>query len=113
MTVMARGERYDFDLADLADTPRPLLLVTSKRHALQIWAYDSSVIPDDPHVQEVYPAPTEVLSLPMIRCDDATERSALPGVEPISVGVKEEVLSGVLVERGELWEQHGPVVAFM
>jgi hypothetical protein len=113
MTGSAGGERCEFDLADLADMLRPLLLITSKRHALQIWAYDSGVIPDDPHVQEVYPPPTEVFSLPLIRCDDATERSALPGVEPGTIGVKEEVLSGVLVERGKLWEQHGPIVAFM
>lgn len=88
-----------------------LLLVSTPLHALQIFRFDSSVIPDDPHVQESFPAPAQVFSLPVISYDDSTSQSALEGADVI-VG-QGRVLSARLLIDGPIWREHGPVVALM
>lgn len=93
-----------------ADISRLLLLSTSV-HALQIFRFESGVIPDDPHVQETFPAPTQVFGLPVMTYDDSTAKSALEGADVI-VG-QGKVLSARLLLDGPLWKEHGPVVALM
>ncbi|WVF68008.1 hypothetical protein IAT40_002770 [Kwoniella sp. CBS 6097] len=58
----------------------PILLVSTKTHALQVFTYYDSTIPDDPHVPESFFAPEEIISLPSIKYDKATIRSSLEGV---------------------------------
>jgi hypothetical protein len=72
-----------------------------------------NVIPDDPHVQETFPAPQELFSLPTIRYNEEMERRSLIGKPvPVTAG-RAEVLCARVLEHGILWEQHGPVVAMM
>lgn len=52
------------DLEEL--TCRPLLLLSTPRHVLQIFALSPSTLPSDPDVKERYQAPEEVLSLPSL-----------------------------------------------
>ena len=91
---------------------RHLLLVSSLGHALQIFRLPSGVIPDDPHVYETFPAPEEICSIPSIVCDDKTIRTVLsPGDK--DVAGDELVISAGIMQRGLLWDQHGPLVALL
>ena len=92
-----------------------MLLVTTKTQALQIFALPATNIPDDPHVQEVFAVPEEVLGLTTIRYNDETVRTALPGASMTiqGTGGSEQVLDVVLVTKGKLWEEYGPVVGFV
>lgn len=47
-------------------TFRPLLLLSTPRHVLQIFALSPSTLPSDPDVKERYPAPEEILSIPSL-----------------------------------------------
>jgi hypothetical protein len=79
---------------------RPLLLITSVQHALQIYAFPSSTLPDDPHVQETWPAPEEVFSLAEIRGGMARTG-------------KEQVLCASLLNEGDLVAENGPVLVMV
>lgn len=70
-------------------------------------------MPDDIHVQEIFPPPEELFSLPVIRYDDKTVRTAISGeaVSGTSANVVEEVLEARLLEKGRLWREPGPLVA--
>ncbi|OCF34494.1 hypothetical protein I316_04009 [Kwoniella heveanensis BCC8398] len=88
----------------------PLLLVSGKTHALQVFTFYESTIPDDPHIPESFSAPEEVISLPSIQYDKATIRENLEGVAtpvPERNGVRESILSMRLLDRGS----QGPLVA--
>lgn len=86
--------------------PRPLLVVTSPLHPLQIFSIPHSTIPDDPHVQEVHPAPQEILSIKTLRDDPQCQYTS-----PRSERNEEDgrVLSAKLVDRGPLCGPDGPV----
>jgi len=62
---MGGGKRaISTDLEEL--TCRPLLLLSTPRHVLQIFALSPSTLPSDPDVKERYEAPDEVLSIPSL-----------------------------------------------
>lgn len=93
--------------ADISRTR--VLLLTSPAHALQAFAFESSVIPDDAHVTEEFPPPVEIASIPSISYDDDVKHSALPGVRGRAPG-HESVTSARLLERAH-WAGRGPIVA--
>lgn len=47
-------------------TCRPLLLLSTPRHVVQIFALSPSTLPSDPDAKERYQAPDEVLSIPSL-----------------------------------------------
>ncbi|WVQ95564.1 hypothetical protein IAU59_002661 [Kwoniella sp. CBS 9459] len=78
----------------------PLLLVSSKTHALQVFTFYESTILDDPHVPESFPAPEEVISLHSISYDKTTIRMSLEDVkEQRHRNAAETVLSIKLLDR--------------
>ncbi len=96
-------------------SPSPLLLITAKHHALQIFIVPPSTIPVDAHVPENHPAPEEVFSLPTVRYDSKTVRTPLPGITIASTngGEIEHVLQARILEKGVLGGYSGPLVALM
>ena len=88
-----------------SDTSSPLLLVWSERHALQIFAQPSGTIPEDSSVPEIFPPPEEVFSLARIPQDPGATSSSS------ARGGQDTVASATLLDKGPLWEKHGPVVA--
>ncbi|WWC65247.1 uncharacterized protein I303_107864 [Kwoniella dejecticola CBS 10117] len=90
---------------------RPLLLVTSRTHALQVFAFYNSVIPDDPHIPETFPAPEEVVSLPSIKYSKNVKRTSIDGIVDTSNDFRgvEQILSMTLLESRS--EQGGLLVA--
>lgn len=84
---------------------RPLLVITSPRHALQIFSVRQSVIPDDPHVQEVHPAPEEILSIMTLRDDLHYEPRQIPSASTPD----RTVVCAKLVDRGPLCREYGPI----
>ena len=70
-------------------------------------------MPDHSHVREAFPAPEEIFSLPVIRYDDKTLRTAVVGVSGSGANDHEveHVLEARLLEKGKLCEEHGPLVA--
>ncbi|ORX40963.1 hypothetical protein BD324DRAFT_647866 [Kockovaella imperatae] len=101
--------------ADLGDGRgrRSLLMIYSSRCALRIFSAPTSVLPDDPHVQEISYPPEEVFNLPRIiytgeckRMNVGTIRQSLQAAD-----ANEHVVSSVLLVDGPLWEAHGPVAA--
>lgn len=92
------------------DTSRKrVLLLTSPAHALQAFAFEDSSIPDDAHVNEDFPPPVEIASIPSITYDDDAKNSSLPGVRGRAAG-RESVTSARLLERAH-WGGRGPIVA--
>lgn len=86
-----------------------VLLLTSPVHALQAFSFENSTIPDDAHVNEDFPAPVEIASIPSIVYDDDIENMSLPGVRGRAHG-SEVVTSARLLER-QHWGGRGPVAA--
>ncbi len=95
-------------LRDDADSSRVLLLWAQR--ALQVFAFSDGVIPDDPHIQETFPAPVELASLPTIVYAEGAQFSALPGAQERRADRDETVLNACLLDR-RMWGDHGPVVA--
>lgn len=89
---------------------RRFLILTSPHRALHVFAFSDGVIPDDPHVQESFPAPIELASIPSIVYEDSAVRSALPGVDVRRDDSGETVLAACLLDR-RMWGDRGPVVA--
>lgn len=86
-----------------------MLLLSSPVHALQVFALENSTIPDDPHVNEDFPPPVEIASIPTISYDDDVKHSALPGVRSRAPG-HETITSARFLERAH-WRGRGPIVA--
>lgn len=109
----------------LANLYRALLLVSSPECALRLFRYPGSAIPTDHHVQEVFTAPQEILSIRKIRRDGSTRYSSLPGIgagrakrgsgveKEIEHGGRETVLDGRIVDKGGLAEEYGPVLLLL
>ncbi|ORY31249.1 hypothetical protein BCR39DRAFT_527125 [Naematelia encephala] len=99
--------------ADLGDGGGrvPLLLISSRSHALQIFSLSSSIPPDDPLVQEVFPAPEEVFNLPVITYDEATVKTTLG--EEQTAGSEEQVIGARFLEPSSSSRDHGPLVALL
>jgi hypothetical protein len=78
-----RGE-LDFSrlLEDEADD-RPLLLVSTPEHVLQIFAIPSTRLPEDQHVKERFAAPVEVLSIPNLIYSSIRKPKVRPGAEKV------------------------------
>lgn len=89
---------------------RRVLVLTSPQRALQVVAFTDGVIPDDPHVQESFPAPIELASIPKIVYAEGADYSALLGAEVRRGAPNETVLSACLLDR-RMWGDRGPVVA--
>jgi hypothetical protein len=88
-----------------------LLVLASPTHALQVFAFRSGIMPDDHSVQETFPAPEEVVSVPSIVYDSVAETTALPGVRP-GKPRDERALAAHILHKAH-WGTHGPIVAMV
>nr|XP_019007868.1 uncharacterized protein I206_07502 [Kwoniella pini CBS 10737]OCF46649.1 hypothetical protein I206_07502 [Kwoniella pini CBS 10737] len=81
----------------------PLLLTTSKTHALQIFTFHEDSIAADPHIKETFPAPEEIISLPSIKYDKNVKRSSIDCNVNVSseFGGVEQILSFTLLQNDE------------
>lgn len=77
---------------------RPVLVVYSNLYPLQMFTIQQSQIPDDPHVQEDYPAPEEVYRLAEIRDAVDVVRKVIPGASKRNDTSSESVLSVRLID---------------
>ncbi|KAL1412651.1 hypothetical protein Q8F55_000398 [Vanrija albida] len=87
-----------------------VLLLSSARHALQVFALRHGVIPDDPHVREQFPPPEEVASIPDVVYEADVKASALHAIRPLGRPAKERVLHAHVLPK-TFWGKRGPVVA--
>lgn len=77
-----------------------------------MFSFNSGEIPDDQHIQEVFPAPEEVVSIPEVVYLEGVERCSLPGVKAQKLPEAEQAVSAHLLDKA-LWGDRGPVVALM
>lgn len=87
-----------------------VLVISSPQRGLQVFTFTDGVIPDDPHVQELFPAPLELASIPKIVYAEGAVHTALPGAEVYRDARNETVLSACLLDP-RMWGDHGPAVA--
>jgi len=82
-TVGERGE-LDISRGDKQADSRPLLLILTPEHVLQIFAIPPTRLPDDQHVKERFGAPEEVLSIPTLKyCSSIRKSKVKAGAEKV------------------------------
>jgi hypothetical protein len=80
--VAGRGELKR--LGDVQADDRPLLLVSTLEHVLQIFTIPPTRLPEDQHVRERFGAPEEIISIPTLKYSNSTGRAkAKSGVEKV------------------------------
>ncbi|WVW80768.1 hypothetical protein I302_102754 [Kwoniella bestiolae CBS 10118] len=89
----------------------PLLLVSSKTHALQVFTIYNNHIPDDPHIPEPFVAPEEIMSIPTIKYDKNVRGSKVDGAEEGFLGGLDRVISMTLLKKNV--EENGLLVALI
>ena len=79
-------------LVDVEADDRPLLLVSTPEHVLQIFAIPSTRLPEDQHVKERFAAPEEVISIPTLIYSSIRKSKVKAGTEKV---VSAEFIGGV------------------
>lgn len=82
-----------------------LLLITRRHHALQVYRFVPSTLPDDPHVQERFTSPEEVFSVPFIDC------SQLEGGSVFSH--EDRVISARLLPKRDSAQNYEPAASIL
>jgi hypothetical protein len=79
-------------LGDVEADDRPLLLISTPEHVLQIFTIPPTRLPEDQHIKERFAAPEEVLSIPTLIHSNSIRKSK------VQAGA-EKVVSAKLIGR--------------